>query len=94
MLDVVTDSVVEAPAARVALVDPEEAKTADVISGMEDIVSAAVWVELPTFLIVNTLVNVRADGTVPNASESESTFPEAIGVLVPACTAEPGVTEK
>jgi hypothetical protein len=45
-------------------------------------------------LIVNTLVNVRVEGTVPKERESESTLPDAIGVLVPAWTEVPGVTEK
>ncbi len=54
----------------------------------------AVCVEPLTFVIVKTFVNVRAEGTVPNESDNESTLPEAIGVLVPAWTADPGVTEK
>jgi hypothetical protein len=90
----VTDSVVDAPAASVAVVEPEEAKATFEISGTEERLIVAVCADELTFLIVNTLVNVRAEGTVPNERESESTLPEAIGVLVPAWTAEPGVTEK
>jgi hypothetical protein len=84
VLDVVTESVVDAPAASVAVVEPEEAKATEAISGAEERLIVAVCVEALTFLIVKTFVNVRADGTVPNASESESTLPEAIAVLVPA----------
>jgi len=84
VFEVVTESVVDAPAASVAVVEPDDANATETICGTEDSVSVAVAVELLTFLIVKTLVKVRADGTVPNASESESTFPDAIGVLVPA----------
>jgi hypothetical protein len=94
VFDVVTETVVDAPAASVADVVPEEAKTIAEISGTEESVIVAVCVELETFFTVKTLVNVRADGTVPSASESEFTFPEAIGVLVPTWTADPGVAEK
>jgi hypothetical protein len=94
VLDVVTDSVVDAPGASVAVVEPDEANAIDVISGTEDIVSVAVADALPTFFTVKRFVNVRADGTVPKTSESESTLPDATGVDVPAWTALPGVTEK
>jgi hypothetical protein len=84
VLEVVTDSVVDAPAASVAVVEPEEANATEAISGTEERLIVAVCVDALTFLIVKTFVNVRAEGTTPNDRERESTLPEAIGVLVPA----------
>jgi hypothetical protein len=92
--DVVTLSVVDAPAASVTEVDPDDANTAEEICETPARASVAVCVDPDTFVILKTDVNVRADGTVPNESESESTLPLAIAAEVPACTADPGATEK
>ena len=46
------------------------------------------------FVTLKSCVNVRADGTVPTAMASVSTFPETIGVDVPGWLFDPGVTEK
>ena len=94
VLEVVTVTVVEAPAASVALVVPVLAKSAETTWAGPLRVSTAVrlWVEM--FLTVNTLVNARAEGTRENASASVSTFPVATGMEVPAWTAVPGVTWK
>ncbi len=74
MLEVVTVTVVEAPAASVALVVPVLAKTAETTWAEPLRVSTAVRLWVETFLIVNTPVNARAEGTRENASASVSTF--------------------
>jgi hypothetical protein len=94
VLEVVTSTVVDAPAANVALVVPDEAKTADWICATDASVNVAVCADAVTFVTRKTLVNVRADGTVPNASDMLSTLPLATGVDVPGCTAVPGEAEK
>jgi hypothetical protein len=81
--DVVTVSVVDPPGASVALVEPEEANTAEAICGAPERLRVAVCDELETFVIRKIEVIVRADGMVPNASESESTSPLAMLVDVP-----------
>ena len=73
---------------------PEEAKTAEEIWGAPVSARVAVCDDPDTFVIRKTEVNVRADGTVPKASASESTSPLATAVDVPACTALPATTEK
>ena len=85
-------TLVEAPAARVADVPPLDAKATDETCAGGDGVRTAVRVCALTFLTVKTLVNVRADGTRPNARARVSTSPVAIGVDVPTCTALPGAT--
>jgi hypothetical protein len=92
--EVVTETVVEAPAASVAVVVPEEANCTDTIWAGSDGVRTAVALELPTLVTRKTLVKVRAEGTVPKSSESESTLPLATGVAVPAWTAPAAATEK
>jgi hypothetical protein len=82
--EVVTESVVDAPGASVAVVEPEEANCAETICAIDESAMVAVADELPTFVIRKTLVKVRADGTTPKSRLSESTLPLAIGVDVPA----------
>jgi hypothetical protein len=86
LLEVVTVTVVDAPAASVTDVDPDDVNTTDWICGTPDSVSTAVRVELLTFVTRKTLVSVRADATVPKSSDRVSTFPEAADEI--------GVTEK
>ena len=69
--DVVTDTVVEAPAASVAVVVPEDANTKEVICAGSEGVRTAVALELPTLVTRKTLVNVRADGTRPKEQRPE-----------------------
>jgi hypothetical protein len=90
----VTVTVVEAPAASVTVPAPLDAKTAELTSGTDETVNAAVCEEPETFVTRKTFVNVRAEGTRPKSTVSASTFPLATGVEVPGCTALPGVTEK
>ena len=92
--EVVTDSVVEAPAASVTEPLPLEAKTADETCETEESVSVAVRVAPLTFVIRKTFEKVRADGTVPRSIDRLSTSPPATAFEVPGCTSEPGVTEK
>jgi hypothetical protein len=94
VVEVVTVSVVEAPAASVALPLPLEAKTAAATCGTDESVSVAVLLALLTFVIRKTLEKVRAEGTVPRSIERPSTFPAATAVAVPGCTSVPGETEK
>ena len=81
--DVVTVSVVDAPAASVAVVELEEAKTAEAICGAPDRLEVAVCAEPETLVMRKTEVIVRAEGIVPNASERVSTSPPAMLVDVP-----------
>src|SRR5215208_2966580 len=92
--EVVTVTVVVAPEASVAEPEPLEAKTADVICGTPENESVAVCAAPLTFVTRKTLVNVRAEGTVPKSTESASTLPLATGVDVPGWTAVPDETEK
>ena len=92
--DVVTVTVVDAPAASVAEPEPLEAKTTELTCATFESVSVAVCVEPLTFVTRNTVVNVRAEGTVPKSRERLSTLPLATAVDVPGCTALPGTTEK
>ena len=92
--DVTTVRVVDAPAASVAEVPPLEANETDETCATFESVSVAVCVALPTFLIVKTEVNVRADGTVPKSSDRLSTLPLDTAVDVPGWTALPAETEK
>jgi len=94
VVDVVTDSVVEAPADSVAEPLPLDAKTADTTWGTDERVSVAVWVAPLMFVIWKTLEKVRAEGTVPKSIERPSTLPPATAVAVPGCTSELGETEK
>ena len=43
---------------------------------------------------MKTVAKTSVCGTAPNASASVFTSPDAIGVVVPGCTAVPAVTEK
>ena len=92
--DVVTVTVVDAPAPSMAEPEPLEANTADVTWGTPETVSVAVWAAPLTFVTRNTLVNARADGTVPKSSDMTSTLPLATEVEVPGWIAVPGETEK
>src|SRR4051794_5167018 len=84
--DVVTFTVVDAPAARVAELPPP-AKATEEICATLDSARVAVRAAPLTFVTRKTEVNVRADGTVPKSSERESTLPLATVVFS-------GVTEK
>ena len=86
VLDVVTLTVVDVPAASVALVDPDDAKTTDVICGTAASVKTAVCAEPLTFVTRKTFVSVRAEATVPKFNDRLSTLPLA--------AEEIGVTEK
>jgi hypothetical protein len=94
VVEVVTVSVVEAPAARVAEVPPLDAKTAEDTCGTDESARIAVRLALLTFVILKTLENVRAEGTVPRSIERLSTLPLATAFDVPGWTSVPGETEK
>src|SRR3954466_11631765 len=85
--ELVTLTVVEAPAASVTEVPPLAARKMDETCGTLDSERIAVRAAPLTFVTRKTEVNVRADATVPKSSASESTFPLA---MVPFN----GVTEK
>ena len=86
VLEVVTVTVVDAPAASVALDEPDEAKTTEVICGTDASVNDAVCGRPLTFVTRKTFVSVRAEATVPKSNERLSTLP--------LTAAEIGVTEK
>src|SRR6185312_4211965 len=94
VVEVVTLSVVDAPAANVAVVPPLEANTAEETCGTDESESVAVFVAPLTFVIRKTLGKVRADGTVPRSIERPSTLPLATAVPVPGWTSVPAETEK
>src|SRR3954451_3377838 len=84
--DVVTFTVVDAPAASVTDVPPP-AKATEEICATLDSARVAVRAAPLTFVTRKIEVNVRADATVPKSSERESTLPLATVV-------SSGVTEK
>ena len=90
----VTETVVEAPGARVALEEPDEAKNTDAIWAMPRLVRVAVWDWPVMFSTAKTFVNDWTEGAVPKSRASVSTLPLATGVEVPGLTALPGVTRK
>jgi hypothetical protein len=94
VVEVVTVSVVDAPAASVAEVPPLDAKTAELTCGTEERERVAVLLALLTFVILKTLEKVRAEGTVPRSIERPSTLPLATAVELPGWTSVPGETEK
>ena len=84
--DVVTLTVVEAPAARVTDVPPPAKATAEIWGTFESVRTAVCDAPL-TFVTRKTEANVRAEATVPKSSASVSTPPLATAPFN-------GVTEK